>query len=285
MAQTPAYTTDTAISKDGTKIGYRIFGSQGPAVILAHGGMKSSQDFNKLAQILSDEFTIYVPDRRGRGLSDPVAEPYSVDREAEDIQAIITKTGAQSLFGLSAGARVMLRTARLTPSIKHLGLYEPPFSIHGSTPTAWVPRYEDYVARGKLASALTTGMQGLGVLPIMQKIPRAILVPAFGLVMLLQGKGTPEDVAIRSLVYTWHFDMKLIAEMADRLDDYEDVQAQTLLMGGSTSPAWLRVSLDGLEKTLPHVQRLTIPGQGHSGAEDDGDPATVAVHLRKLFKS
>jgi len=73
------------------------------------GGVKSSQDFMKLADALSTDFTLCVPDRRGRGFSGPQAEPYSVDREVEDMQALVAKTGAKFIFGLSAGALVALR--------------------------------------------------------------------------------------------------------------------------------------------------------------------------------
>jgi pimeloyl-ACP methyl ester carboxylesterase len=57
-------------SKDGTKIGYRQYGA-GPGVVLLHGGLQASQNFTTLAQLLSDTFTVYVPDRRGRGMSAP----------------------------------------------------------------------------------------------------------------------------------------------------------------------------------------------------------------------
>jgi pimeloyl-ACP methyl ester carboxylesterase len=68
-----------------------------------HGGMKSSQHFTKLATMLSDAFTVYVPDRRGRGLSGPHGNNFSIMREVEDLQALITKTGARLTFGLSSG--------------------------------------------------------------------------------------------------------------------------------------------------------------------------------------
>jgi len=103
------------VSKDGTTIGYRQFG-KGPGVILVHGGMKTSQDFMKLAVAMSDAFTVYVVDRRGRGLSGPHGTEFSVDKEVDDMQALIAKTGAHSVFGLSAGALVVLRAARATPA-------------------------------------------------------------------------------------------------------------------------------------------------------------------------
>lgn len=97
------YTTDFVTSSDGSKIGYRQIGS-GSGVLLVHGGMMYSQNFMKLAELLANEFTVYVPDRRGRGLSDPHGCNYSLWAEAKDMQAIIQKTKARNIFGLSSGA-------------------------------------------------------------------------------------------------------------------------------------------------------------------------------------
>src|SRR5262245_12634225 len=146
------YTKDSVTSKDGTTIGYRQMG-HGPGLMLLHGGMKSSQDFMKLGGALSDTFTVYLPDRRGRGLSGPYGDHFSVMREVEDMLAITSKTGASNIFALSSGALVALKTALTTPTILKVALYEPPLSINGSAPTSWVVRYDREIAQGKLAAA------------------------------------------------------------------------------------------------------------------------------------
>src|SRR5436190_23236876 len=109
MAPSNKYTTDFVTSKDGTKIGYRQLG-KGEGLILVHGGMMYSQNFMKLAELLANEFTVYIPDRRGRGLS-LRSDIYGLTAESEDIQALIYKTKAQNIFGLSSGAIVTLQTA------------------------------------------------------------------------------------------------------------------------------------------------------------------------------
>src|SRR3954452_5225511 len=116
-ASTPAYITRTIISADGTTIGYRQLG-HGPGLILVHGAMQAAQNFMDLAIALADAFTVYVPDRRGRGLSGPHGEHYCLAREVEDIQAIIAATGTAYLFGLSSGAIVALHTTLTTPAIR-----------------------------------------------------------------------------------------------------------------------------------------------------------------------
>src|SRR5262245_46083806 len=63
-------TLGTVTSADGTLIGYRQLGS-GPAVVVVSGAMISSKSHLGLARALSDSFTVYLPDRRGRGRSGP----------------------------------------------------------------------------------------------------------------------------------------------------------------------------------------------------------------------
>src|SRR5215468_4744406 len=101
----PTSTTGSVISADGTTIGYRQYG-HGPGLILVHGGMQASQNFTRLAEALADSFTVYVPDRRGRGMSGPHGEHYNLSKEVEDMAAIIEQTDTHNIFGLSSGAIV-----------------------------------------------------------------------------------------------------------------------------------------------------------------------------------
>ena len=96
------YTKSTVTSKDGTVIGYRQMGS-GPGLILMHGDIGASQHFMGLANALADVFTVYIPDRRGRGLSGPFGDNYGLQKEVEDVDSLLKKTGAHYLFGASSG--------------------------------------------------------------------------------------------------------------------------------------------------------------------------------------
>src|SRR5437588_11902713 len=83
------YITDFVTSQDGTTIGYRQLG-HGPGVVLVQGAMGSAQNFMQLTRALADAFTVYVPDRRGRGISGPYGEDYSIQKEVEDLDALLT---------------------------------------------------------------------------------------------------------------------------------------------------------------------------------------------------
>jgi pimeloyl-ACP methyl ester carboxylesterase len=269
-------------SADGTTIGYRQRG-HGPGVILLHGGMLASQHLTKLAVALSAEYTVYVPDRRGRGLSGPHGDDYGVIREVEDLRALITATGASRVFGLSSGALIALRTALVTPALERIALYEPPLSVDGSVPTGWVPRYDDEVAAGKIAAGLVTVLKGLGTEPVFNRTPRFVLVPLMAIGSRVRRDAPEDEVTIEALVPTQHFDMRVIREMADTAKDYAALDARVLLLGGTRSPAYFGVALDELSATLPHARRVMLPGLGHSGPDNDEAPLVVAQALRDFF--
>ena len=283
VARQDPYTRDGVVSKDGTVIGYRTMG-RGPGLVLLHGGLKSSQDFTRLGQLMADDFTVYLPDRRGRGLSGPFGDDFSLMREVEDMRAIISETGARYMFGLSAGALVTLRTAREVRAIEMAALYEAPFSIGHSVPTGWVPGYERRLAEGRIAAAVVTIMKGLGTEPLFNRLPRWLLVPAMALIMRLQGEGNDGDVTIRDLVPTMHYDLRIIGEMSDTLSDYENLETPVLLMRGTKAPSYFRVAVEGLAGALPQHRVVVLPGLGHDGPEDDGGPDRVARELRDFFR-
>ena len=145
-ATPPDHRTGTVTSLDGTVIGYRQLGG-GPGVILLHGAGQSSASFLTLARALADAFTLYVPDRRGRGMSGPCGKVHGLDREVEDLDALLVATGAHDVFGLSAGAVIAIEAALRLPAITKLAVYEPPLETEQLQQRAWVPRYERELAR------------------------------------------------------------------------------------------------------------------------------------------
>jgi pimeloyl-ACP methyl ester carboxylesterase len=237
----------------------------------------------KLAAALSADFTVYVPDRRGRGLSGPHGDRFGMPREVEDLQALVAATGASRVFGLSSGGLVTLRTALTTPALDRVVLYEPPLSVDGSVPLNWLPRYERELAAGKVAAALVTVLKGLGTEPVFGRIPRFILVPPLAIGSRLQREAPEDEVPVEALVPTERFDMQLIREMADTAHDYQALDTRILLLRGSKSPEYFRVAQDALSAVLPHARRITIPGLGHSGPDDDGDPQRIAETVRDFF--
>jgi pimeloyl-ACP methyl ester carboxylesterase len=83
-------TSGRVTSRDGTPIGYLKTG-RGPAVVILHGSMESARSHTLLARALAGDFTVYLPDRRGRGLSGPHRPDHGVRTEVEDLQAVLAE--------------------------------------------------------------------------------------------------------------------------------------------------------------------------------------------------
>ena len=282
-ATVSAYTIGSVTSRDGTTIGYRQMG-RGPGLILLHGAMQAAQNFMRLATALSSSFTVYVPDRRGRGLSGPFGDQHGMEKELQDLQALVVGTGAQDVFGLSSGALIALQATLFLPTLRKVALYEPPLAVAGVTsPMAWAPRYERELALGDLAAAMVSCMEGTGDIATI-KVPRFILVLLMRLAIRTSasdGKigNVPLDVLIRSV----HFDIRLAAEIADTVETFKAAHTEILLLGGDRSAAYLAPALDALAGVLPNAKRIELPGLGHLAADDVGQPERVADILRPFF--
>jgi pimeloyl-ACP methyl ester carboxylesterase len=121
-------TMRTVISKDGTPIAFDQSG-QGPALILVTGALTTRADWTSLAAHLAPHFSVFAYDRRGRGESGDRA-PYAVEREVEDLDALITEAGGSAfVFGHSSGGALALEAAvQLGDKVKKLAMYEVPYN-------------------------------------------------------------------------------------------------------------------------------------------------------------
>lgn len=281
--RTNPYATGSVTSRDGTTIGYRRMG-RGPGLVLLHGGMQAAQNFMRLATALSDQFTLYIPDRRGRGLSGPFGDDHGIDKEVQDLASLMAETGAQDVFSLSAGALIALQATLSLPSLRKAALYEPPLVVDGaSSPMTWAPRYERELARGDLAAAMVSCMHGVGDVSEFH-LPRFIMVPLMRLAIRASARDrsngdVPLDVLIRSV----HFDIQLAAQMAGTVEKFKAAAVEVLLIGGDRSAPYLAPALDALAGILPNAERIELAGLGHLAADDIGRPERVAEVLLRFF--
>jgi pimeloyl-ACP methyl ester carboxylesterase len=284
------YTTSSVTSQDGTIIGYRQMGD-GPGVVLLHGTASSGYNHIQLAEALADAFTIYVPDRRTLSLSGPYSKDYSIQKEVEDLDALLTKTGAHNVFGVSSGGIITLQAALTLPAIHKAAIYEPPLFINGA-PTSVLARFDQEMAEGRVAAALITAMKGAQMgPPIFNVMPRRLLELLTNMAMKGEDKkGSGGYVPMRALAPALHYDIQLVVDMSGKLESFKGVRPEVLLLGGSKSPAFLKVALDALEKVLLHVKRVELPGLGHAASwnydkrrNPGGKPEVVAQELRQFF--
>jgi pimeloyl-ACP methyl ester carboxylesterase len=278
-----SYTTGSVTSADGTTIGYRRLGT-GPGVVLLHGGMMASQNLMGLGAALSGEFTVYVADRSGRGLSGQHPPDFTLQRAAEDVQALMAQTGARCAFGLSAGAITILRWALTRSEGYKIALYEPPLPANGSSPAAWLPRYDHEMAQGQRAAAFVTVAKGTKSSPMIGLLPRTVLTPLMGLALRAQARQVgDDDVALHDLIPTMHDDARIVLDATGLIQASIAVRTDVLLLGGSKSPRYLKDALDALHTALPHARRVELPGLGHLAADNEGRPGAVAHILSDFF--
>jgi pimeloyl-ACP methyl ester carboxylesterase len=219
-----------------------------------------------LARGLSEDFTVFVPDRRGRGLSKHYGEFHGLRTEVADLSALLDATGCNYVFGLSSGAVIAIETALKRPDITRLALYEPPPSFNGVVHGEWAGEYERGMQAGKLGPALVAALKGTADRTAIRFVPRFLSAAPLNFVITRTAKRpTPESETISpvDLIPTVHYDIRTVRDAAGSLERFAELGCDVLLLGGSKSHRNLGASLDGLSKVLPRAKRVRLPGVGH----------------------
>jgi pimeloyl-ACP methyl ester carboxylesterase len=246
-------------SLDGTRIAYERTGD-GPPLILVDGALcyRGMGPMASLAALLTDRFAVFRYDRRGRGESGD-AQPYAVDREVEDISALIDAAGAPvHLYGASSGAALALEAANRGLAIKSLALNEAPFIVDDTR----APLLDDY--RVELIRYLEANRRGDAVAHFMKSVG----MPApFALIM----RAMPVFSKLKAVAHTLPYDFAIVADAqrgqplpSDRWTAYTQ---PILVMMGSKSPAWIRNAMESLATVLPSAELRTLAGQTHMVSE------------------
>jgi pimeloyl-ACP methyl ester carboxylesterase len=282
--------TGYANSTGGKALGYRKLGS-GPGVLVVHGAMSSGYNHMQMAEAMADEFSVYLVDRRGRGLSGPLGKADNLDTEVEDIDALLSQTGAHFIFGLSSGAIICLESALKLPAVHKAAIFEPPLFVGDlRTPSTALLRFDDEMANGDVAAALVTAMKASQMGPrVLNFVPRRLLEWLVNLLLKAEAKKPPAGYEpTRTLAATMHHDMQLVVDMAGDIHRFEAIGRKVLLLGGSKSPAFLKRDLDELQAKLPGAQRVELAKLGHAASwnsDRGGDPEPVAAELKRFFAS
>ena len=286
-----SYTTDSVISKDGTAIGYRQYG-HGPGVVLVQGAMGFADNYSVLAEALSDTFTVYVPDRRGRGMSPlPYNNDHTIQRDVEDLEALLKKTAAHNVFALSSGAVISLTTAIGESAINKFAVFEPPLYEGHPMPIAELARFDKAITEGNIAAALTAAGKAVDLVPMLKYIPNWLLNILTNKILASEVKQPKDNEhTLSEITPTLQYDFRVVAEMHGALKCWSAVQAEVLLLGGGKSPTYLKTDLDALEKVLPRARRVTFAELGHAASwnydkqqNPTGNPKMVAEELHRFF--
>lgn len=241
---------ETVTSADGTRIAFTAHG-EGKPVILVGGAFNDRTTVTGAAEVLADGFTAIAYDRRGRGDSGD-AEKYEVEREIEDIAALIAHGGGTaSLFGHSSGAILALEATRQGIGVDKLAVYEPPYVVEGESPAP------DDLAEQLQALVDAGDRDGAARL------------------FLVQGVGTPAEVVdgmqasqdwpwFTRLAHTLPYDVAICGPGARfPIGRLEEIAVPTLAIGGGTSPDFLRAGAQAVAKAVPGGRYETLAGQDH----------------------
>jgi Alpha/beta hydrolase family len=259
-----AAAVSTLSSRDGTTIAFDRAGS-GPALILVGGGPTDRSANADLAELLAERFTVVNYDRRGRGDSGDTP-PYEVDREFEDLQAVIDEAGGSALlYGTSIGGIIGLEAAARGLPITRLAVWEPPYSLDGARP----PLPADYQAQ--LAALLAEGRHGDMVELFLTK---AALVPAEVVAAM---RAAPFWPGLEANAPGLVRDAAIIGDASIPAERLALVRAPTLVIDGGTAP-WVSGAADQVAAAVPDARRRTLDGQPHNV-----DAAAIAPALTEFL--
>jgi pimeloyl-ACP methyl ester carboxylesterase len=258
---------DNVTSKDGTTITYDRLG-EGPAVILVSGGSVDRFSNAGLAELLAPHFTVFNYDRRGRNESGDTP-PYAVEREIEDIDAVVDAAGGSAyIYGSSSGAALAMEAARQLPTrITKLALWEPPYIPEGfpRPPADTAKTFSDLVAAGRREDAAEFFMAKVVGLP-----------PEF----VAQARTAPFWQSQVALAHTLAYDATIMGDYTLPVDRVAEVKIPTLVMDGGASFPFMGVTAQTLVDHLPNPKRVTLEGQGH-----DASAESLAAALTEFFAS
>ena len=257
-------------SNDGTQIAYDQVGS-GPQLILVGGALSQRGAWAPMAKLLSPHFTVLSLDRRGRGDSDDTP-PYSVEREIEDIVALIDESGGTAfLHGHSSGAVLALGAAAAFPDkVQKLSLYEPPLILDDSRP----PPPAD--ATTQISELIEANRRGEAVEFWMTEVVGA---PAE---VVAEMKNAPMWPSLEMVAHTLPYDL---AVLGDKMSGkplpprpWATATMPVLVMSGGASPPWIQNSARTLAAALPRAEHRTLEGQAHDAA-----PEVLAPEIERFL--
>ncbi|MGZ8565874.1 MAG: alpha/beta fold hydrolase [Actinomycetota bacterium] len=255
---------ETVTSKDGTTIAFDRLGEGLPLVLVCGGSVDRMADA-ALAQELSSDFTVLNYDRRGRGDSGDTP-PYAIEREIEDIEAVLGAAGGSAfLWGSSSGAVLAMDAAASGVPVTKLAMWEPPFIIdeNARPPADQVEQYERMIAEGRRGDAAEY---------FMAKVVR--MPPEF----VADARTQPWWAAQEAIAHTLAYDARIMGDYSIPTGTASSVTVPTLVLAGGADFPFMRETAQALADAIPNGEARFLDGQGH-----DVDPKVLASALKDFF--
>ncbi|GHH15492.1 alpha/beta fold hydrolase [Streptomyces lanatus] len=254
------------ISADGTSIAYEISGD-GPAVILVSGAMSTGGTVAPLAVPLSERFRVVAYDRRGRGESGDT-RPYSVEREVEDLAALIDSVGGEALlYGISSGAALVLEAAASGLPVRRVAVYEVPFAVY----EGGAEERAEYTAR--LTEALGQGRRG-------DAVELFLRLAGMAEQMIQGARQSPMWAGMETIAPSLAYDNAVMGDGLVPRDRLAAITVPVLAIAGSASPAWMHEAARAVAESVPGGSYRSLEGQTHMV-----EPDVLAPVLAEFFAS
>ncbi|MFI7679321.1 alpha/beta fold hydrolase [Actinophytocola sp. NPDC049390] len=238
------------MSQDGTTIAYDRSGAGAPVVIVS-AALQGRASYQPLAETLAARFTVFTYDRRGRGDSGDTA-PYSVEREVEDLAAIIAAAGGSaSVYGHSSGAGLVLHAAEFGLPIDKIVLHELPFDPDEDEGAAReeADRYRLLLAEGRRGDVVELFLASAGMPPE----------------IIAEVRNDPAMVANAPTLLYDPFEVMSADSRGGRTPAEQSaaVTNPALVLAGTESPPWMVNTARELAEALPQGQLHVMARQGH----------------------
>lgn len=255
----------TVTSKDGTTIAFDRIGG-GPPLILVVGAFNDRSAGAPLADVLASDFTAITYDRRGRGASGDT-EPYAIEREVEDLEALIDAVGGKAVvFGYSSGAALALKAVTVGSAVTKLALYDLPPVVDDGSPRDPI----DHAAR--LADLIAEDRRGDAVEYFQSKlvgIPEEIVA---------QLRQAPFRASLEAMAHTLVYEAMIVGERWGPKDLASSVTVPTLAVAAGAASPLLPAAADALAAAVSSARAVTLDGQTH-----DIDPMVLGPLLKEFL--
>jgi len=253
----------TVTSADGTRIAFDRFGAGAP-VIMAAGAFNDRSTTAPLAHALAQQFTVLNYDRRGHGDSGD-APRYAVEREIEDLEALIAAAGGSAaVFGYSSGATLALEAAAAGLAITRLALYEPPFVVDDSRPR---PAADLDI---RLAELVAADRRGDAVELFQTEV---IGMPAD---VVARMRSAPFRPGLEAIAHTLVYEATLVRDLTLPTELIASIATPTLVIDGDQSPPVMRAAARAVADALPNGQRKSLADRGHTIDPEATAPVVAA---------
>jgi len=268
----------TVVSADGTAISYLTTG-RGLPVIVVPGVLSTACDYASFANALGQTHTVHTIERRGRGLSGPQGDDYSMIKECEDIAALREATAAAHIFGHSYGGLIALEAARTSRGFLKVAVYEPGVSVGGSIALGWMGAYKRRLAEAKPLDALAT-------FSIVAGPERARKTPIWLMKVLLPlFIGAADRRRMFDLLPANLLEHQVVGQLDNSYPRYERIGADVLVMrGGKSGLNWVAQATNALTAVLPRVAVHEFPQLDHFGPDKTGS-REVAKAVATFFSA